>query len=86
MVPASTSARRISSVAYAVEEIASAENTGSASFLESRSCISSAVAIGRPRRACLIIEGAPTRFSRSPTSPIHTASTTIALSLARHQG
>jgi hypothetical protein len=38
--PANTSTSRISSVAYAVEEIGSEENTASATRLEMRSCSS----------------------------------------------
>ena len=51
--PASTSTSRISSVAYAVDEMASDEKTASATFFESRSCCSSAVAMGRPSIARL---------------------------------
>ena len=43
----------ISSVAYAVDEIASELKMASAFTFDSRSPISSALASGRPRRACL---------------------------------
>ena len=45
--------RRISSVAYAVEEMASLEKTGSATFFESRWCCSSAEARGLPSKILL---------------------------------
>ena len=47
--------RRISSVAYATEDMLSEEKTASAVGLPSRSCSSRAVASGRPKRS---------RFSR----------------------
>src|SRR5260370_30018575 len=45
---AAASTRRISSVAYAVEESASDEKTASAVFFVSRSCVKRAVLIGLP--------------------------------------
>src|SRR5712692_12042771 len=45
---AAASTRRISSVAYAVEESASDEKTASAVFLVSRSCVKRSVLIGLP--------------------------------------
>ena len=53
-VPARASMMRISSVAYAVEEMASEENTGKAIFLGSRWACSSAVATGRPMSSRLM--------------------------------
>ena len=52
-VPAMTSTSSISSVAYAVEEIGSEENTASATRLEIRSWASCAVFNGGPSRARL---------------------------------
>ncbi len=65
--PAVTKASKISSVAYAVDDMASEEKTGRAYFLGRRSCISSAVAIGLPTRPRLIIEPAP-KLSHSSKS------------------
>ena len=57
-------------MAYAVDEMASEANTGSANFFGSRSCISSAVAIGWPSRARLIMDAAPNRhLSHSSLDP-----------------
>ena len=50
-MPPRSRARRISSVAYALEEIASELKIASAFFLESRSPSSSAEASGRPKRS-----------------------------------
>ena len=51
---AGTRTRRISSVAYAVDEMASDESTASAVFLESRSCSRRSLARGRPNRSVLM--------------------------------
>ena len=53
--PAATSTSRISSVAYAVDEMASEAKTGSAIILESLVRCSSAVGIGLPSITRLII-------------------------------
>ena len=47
-VPARTRIRRISSVAYATDDIASEEKTASATVLESRSCRAWASGMGAP--------------------------------------
>src|SRR5215218_10576403 len=59
--PASRNARRISSVAYAEDEIASELKIASAFFFDSRSPISSSLASGFPIR---------TAFARPTTLPI----------------
>ncbi len=64
--PARMSASSISSVAYAVEEMASEEKTGRAYFLGSRSCISWSVASGRPRRPLFM---APAVLNPLPVQP-----------------